>query len=46
VFTLMVSKPEVSSSNPDSFICASTPLFPRLRLSLWPHVSGGVEVYK
>jgi hypothetical protein len=43
----MVSKPEVSSSNHDrGFICASTHLFPRLRFSLWLHVSGGVEVYK
>jgi hypothetical protein len=51
----MVSEPEVSSSNPDrGFICVSTHLFPRLRLSLWLrlrlslwlHVSGGVEVYK
>jgi hypothetical protein len=42
----MISKPEVSSLNPGrSFICACIHLFPRLRLSLWLHVSGGVEVY-
>ena len=39
--------PTVSSSNRGrGFICASAHLFPCLHLSLWLHVSGGVEVYK
>jgi hypothetical protein len=43
----MVLEPVVSSLNPGrGFLCASTHLFSRLHLSLWLHVSGGVEVYK
>jgi hypothetical protein len=51
----LVSKPEVSSSNPGrGFICAFTHFIPclrlslwlRLLLSLWLRVSEDVEVYK
>jgi hypothetical protein len=47
VHSNMVSESDESSLNPGrGFICASAPLFPRLYLSLWLHVSGGVEVFE
>jgi hypothetical protein len=43
----MVSEPGVSNLNYGTgLICAFISLFPHLRLSLWLHISGGVEVYK